>query len=43
MRERLGEVVLGRVDIAAGQLVLVGEGDAVDDEIRAPPTGSQLD
>ena len=35
--ERFGEIVFRRVDIAAGQLVLVGEGDAMDDEVDRSP------
>ncbi len=34
---RLGEVVARRVDVAAGQLVLVGEADGVDDEVDLAP------
>ena len=36
-QERFGEVRLGRLDIAAGELVLVGEGDAMDDEVERAP------
>ncbi len=36
-QQRLGEVRFGRLDIAARQLVLVGEGDAVDDEVELAP------
>ena len=34
---RLGEVVGAGVDVAACELILVGEGDAVDDEIECAP------
>ena len=34
---RLREVVGGGVDVAAGELVLVGEGDGVDEEIEPAP------
>ena len=38
------EVVGRRVDVAAGQLVAVGEGDAVDDEVEAAPfVGDRLE
>ena len=34
---RLGEIVRRGVDVAALQLVLVGEGDGVDDEVKRTP------
>ena len=37
MNMRLGEIVGGRIDIAAFKFVLVGEGDGVDDEIEVAP------
>ena len=33
---------LARLDIAAGELVLVGEGDAVDDEVELAPEPCDL-
>ena len=36
-QHRLGEIVGGGVDIAAGELVLVGKGDGMDQEIEAAP------
>ena len=36
-QQRFGEIGLARLDIASGQLVLVGEGDAMDDEINRTP------
>lgn len=36
-QQRLGEVRLAGLDIAARQLVLIGEGDAVDDEVELAP------
>ena len=41
-QQRLGEIVLGRVDIAPVELLLVGKGDGVDQEIeRAPLLGDR--
>ena len=36
--QRLGEIVLAGVDIAAVELFLVGEGDGMDEEIDAAPS-----
>ena len=38
----LREVASRRVDVAAGQLVLVGEGDGVDEEIEPAPVRLDL-
>ena len=36
-RHRLGEVLLGRVHVAAAELILVREGDGVDEKVDAAP------
>ena len=40
--QRLREIFRRGIDIAAGQFVLVGKGDAVDDEVQASPTVCRL-
>ena len=42
--ERLDEIVLGRVDVAPVELLLVGEGDGMNQEIeRAPLLGDRVE
>ena len=41
-RQRLVEIGFGGVDVAAGQFVLVGEGDAMDDEVEPAPQPVRL-